>query len=192
MVYDGSLNPEQVSYAVNNLIPGLTYNFQLKAIDYNGQNSLSAPVSFLSCIPPSGVKKPRLANVDRTTFTIVWDLPQSNGGCPITGYAIYRDDGAGGLIVMPVDPVFTANNPYLFSDTSTLSASSTGMTFRVKIEAINAYGSTLSPALQFVLADAPGIPTPAPYVDITNTTTYQILVSFANTNPDNGGSPLIA
>ena len=37
----------------------------------------------------------------------------------------------------------------------------------------------------------PGQPIPAPQVDITNTTTSQIKVLFANTNPDNGGSPLI-
>jgi hypothetical protein len=42
------------------------------------------------------------------------------------------------------------------------------------------------------LADIPGKPTPAPSVDITNTTTTQIKVIFDNNNPDNGGSPLIA
>jgi len=73
-----------------------------------------------------------------------------------------------------------------------LTALDTGKIFRVKIEAINKYGTLLSPALQFVLADVPGKPTPAPLVDITNTTTTQIKVSFVNSNSDNGGSPLIA
>ena len=119
-------------------------------------------------------------------------MPDSDGGCSITGFAIYRDDGAGGFIITPVDPATVANNPYLFEHTTTLSAADTGKTFRVRIEAVNKYGSLLSPALQFVLADIPGKPTPAPSVDITNTTTSQIKVNFANSNPDNGGSPLIA
>jgi len=109
--------------------------------------------------------------VDKTTFTISWDLPESDGGCPITSYAIYRDDGAGGFLVTPVDPVSVEDNPYLFRHTATLLPTDTGKTFRVKIEASNLYGSLLSPALQFVLSDVPGKPTPAPYVDITNTTT---------------------
>ncbi len=89
----------------------------------------------------------------------------------MTGYAIYRDDGAGGFIVTRVDPVTVEGNPYLFRHTATLASTDTGKTFRVKIEAINKYGSLLSPALQFVLADVPGKPSPAPSVDITNTTT---------------------
>jgi len=62
-------------------------------------------------------------------------------------------------------------NPYLFRHLTTLTSADTGKTFRVKVEAINVYGSNISPALQFVLADVPGKPTPAPKVDITNTTT---------------------
>ncbi len=138
------------------------------------------------------MKQPRLVSVDETHFTIEWDLPRSNGGCPITGYAIYRDNGLGGFIITPVDVASVEDNPYLFKHTATIAGSETGKTFRVKVEAINVYGSVLSPALSFVLADVPGKPTPAPSVDITNTTTSQIKVNFANTNPDNGGSPLIA
>ncbi len=36
LVYDGSLNPKTVSYRVNDLVPGRTYRFKVKAIDYNG------------------------------------------------------------------------------------------------------------------------------------------------------------
>ena len=117
------------------------------------------------------MQPPILEKVDRTSFSIVWDLPSSNGGCPITGYAIYRDDGAGGLIVTPVDAESVAENPFVFEHTASLTSADTGKTFRVKVEAINGYGTNISPALQFVLADVPGKPTPAPKVDITNTTT---------------------
>ena len=171
MAYNGSLNPAQVSYRVNNLVPGRTYRFKVRAMDYNGQGYESEFASYLSCLAPIGVKQPKLDKVDKTTFTITWELPESDGGCPITSYAIYRDDGAGGFIVTPVDPVAVQGNPYLFRHTATLLPADTGKTFRVKVEAINLYGSLLSPSLQFVLADVPGNPYPAPSVDISNTTT---------------------
>lgn len=141
---------------------------------------------------PRGVKQPVLKSVSETDFTIEWELPESDGGCPITGYAIYRDDGQGGFIVTPVDTATVDGNPYLFRHTVALTSSETGKIFRVKVEAKNTYGTLKSPALQFVLADVPGKPTPAPMVDITNTTTSQIKVTFVNLNTDNGGSPLIA
>ncbi len=71
----------------------------------------------------------------------------------------------------PVDPLAVQDNPYLFRHKAFLTSADTGKTFRVKVEAVNLYGSLLSPALQFVLADVPGKPSPAPQVDITNTTT---------------------
>lgn len=30
-----------------------------------------------------------------TTITVSWQAPLNNGGCPITGYAVYMDDGTG-------------------------------------------------------------------------------------------------
>ena len=65
------------------------------------------------------------------------------------------------------------------------------MTIRVKVQAINVVGSVLSPALQFVLAAVPGQPSPPPSADLTNTTTQQIKVDFANTNNNTGGSPIL-
>lgn len=36
VAYNGSLNPEKTSYRVDNLVPGRTYRFKVKALDYNG------------------------------------------------------------------------------------------------------------------------------------------------------------
>jgi len=94
----------------------------------------------MSCLPPSGMNPPRLKSVYRTNFTIEWDIPQSDGGCPITGYDIFRDDGAGGLVVIPVDPISVDDNPYLFMHTTNMTPADTGNIFRIKIEANNVYG----------------------------------------------------
>jgi hypothetical protein len=47
-----------------------------------------------------------------------WNQPENNGGCPITGFSIHRDDAKGSDVTievnMPNDPQFT-NNPTLRS-----------------------------------------------------------------------------
>jgi len=52
-------------------------------------------------------------------------------------------------------------------------------------------GTTLSTALQIVLADIPDKPTPPPTVDTTQTSVKRITVDFPNANPDDGGSPIL-
>lgn len=38
-----------------------------------------------------------------TTLTLSWATPGDNGGCPITGYAVFRDNGAGSAINVEVN-----------------------------------------------------------------------------------------
>lgn len=52
-------------------------------------------------------------------------------------------------------------------------------------------GSVQSPALQFVLADVPGTPTPAPATVASETSTSAISVTFASVNTDVGGTDVI-
>jgi hypothetical protein len=55
------------------------------------------------------MKIPVLESVGETTYSISWDLPSSDGGCSILGYAIYSDYGSGGLINIDVDSAIIAN-----------------------------------------------------------------------------------
>ena len=67
----------------------------------------------------------------------------------------------------------------------------TGSLVSVKVAANNVMGSTISKATQFLLADVPGQPYPAPQVVQDQTTVSEIKVSFENENPEDGGSPLL-
>jgi len=40
----------------------------------------------------------------RTILKLRWKIPDDNGGCPLTGFNLYRDDGNGGTISTEVDP----------------------------------------------------------------------------------------
>lgn len=148
-------------------------------------------MTILSCIDPSNINEAVLEAVDETSFTISWTPPQDNGGCPVTGYKIFRDDGAGGDINNEIDASTVNNKPALYQHSTTLGGSFTGKTIRVKVEALTSKGSVLTPALSFVLADVPGAPTPAPLIVTSESTTEKIELKFDNTNPDDGGSPVI-
>lgn len=123
------------SYLVTNLISDRSYKFYVVSVDVNGIGLPSLISSFISCVAPANMTSPKLQAVNQTSYTISWNLPQSDGGCPITGYAIYSDYGSGGLINIDVDAALIANQPYLFEHTVTLNSTYTGLTIRVKVEA---------------------------------------------------------
>lgn len=120
-----------------------------------------------------------------------WNAPVNFGGCPITSYTLYRDDGRGGAVDIQIDPTTFILRPNIFSYDVTLDSSFTGLQINVKVEATNAMGSVTSKAVMFVLASVPPAPFPGPQVVLSKTTFSQITVMFANDNTDNGGSPIL-
>ena len=48
------------------------------------------------------------------------------GGCPITSYVLYRDDGQGSSVNIPIDPTTFSSRPNLFTYVVTLDSSLTG------------------------------------------------------------------
>ena len=46
-----------------------------------------------SCVAPSKMLAPLRVTSTMTNFTISWLAPLDNGGCPILGFAVYRNDG---------------------------------------------------------------------------------------------------
>ena len=86
----------------------------------------SSIASFMACTPPSGMDIPTIYAIDQTHFTVGWSTPLETGGCPLTGYAVFRDDGLGGTLNIPIDPLVIQNKPYLFSYQVTMASSFTG------------------------------------------------------------------
>lgn len=58
MVYDGSSNPNLLSYNIINLIPGHKYGFTVVAFNFNGKGESSEVVYFSSCTGPYGQPDP--------------------------------------------------------------------------------------------------------------------------------------
>jgi len=86
----------------HSLAAGSYYRFKVVAHNFNGASEASAIGTFRVCADPIGLAKPY--KVGATTapapsITVGWQAPASSGGCPILGYAVYVDDGAGGAFV---------------------------------------------------------------------------------------------
>lgn len=74
-------------------------------------------------------------------MTLEWSAPQDNGGCTVTGYAVYRNDGEGGTSWTEVNAVMDTNvrdRPDLLGMTVTaFPINSAGKEFEFKVIAFN-------------------------------------------------------
>jgi hypothetical protein len=63
----------------------------------------------------------------QTNLKLRWQIPTDNGGCPLTGFNLFVDDGAGGSITTEVDPTAINFKPSLTSYDMTFPDTQTGL-----------------------------------------------------------------
>jgi len=156
-VYIGTNRPDVLEYTVSDLSTGYPYRFTVQAINDNGYSDQSSVATFYSCEAPSGLATPTYVSSDQTakTISIEWTTPASSGGCAITGYHLYRDDGAGGTVTTEVTSLVNTD-PSIQSHTIDLSSGGVvGNIYRFKIKAVNNAGSIESNSLSVALASLP-------------------------------------
>lgn len=132
-VYNGTYYPNVQKYTVGPPVVrgGFSYTFKVQAINYNGAGSDSTLLTYSVCVPPSGLFPPTLSAVTKTSMTLTWVAPNSDGGCPITSYYIYIDDGAGGSLAV-IDNSTIYGKPTIRTHTITsFTGSDTSKTFKV-------------------------------------------------------------
>ena len=88
----------------------------------------------------------------KTSLLLGWSQVDDNGGCPVTGYRLFRDDGNSGSISIEVDPSEVNDKPTLTQHDVTFDATQTGLFFRFQLAAENAEGSSLSRVGSFIIA----------------------------------------
>ena len=171
---------------ISGLKTGYSYSFAVSAVNFNGEGPVSSYVTFTACTSPSSLSPPTTSSTTATTLSFVWTPPSDNGGCSITSYALYLDDGNGGSFTN-TDSSTIANKPYLRSHTVTLTSSDTGNNYRVYLVASNEIGSISSSLTSVLLASVPDTPA-SPYTDSTITNQYQIYVEYATPTSDGGSA----
>jgi len=169
------------------------YRFKVTAYNFNGEGDFSDELLTYACVAPSDVQKPSRVSSTTTSFTIEWQQPSEDGGCPLTGYAVFRNDGHYG----PIDTEVNSSNDSNVRDKPTLRqltitdypSSPLGKTFQYQVEAFNIVGSSLSNTASFVFAAVAPAPTTGPVNDPLVTSSEQIRVEFAEmaTAAETGG-----
>ena len=157
LIYNGQNYPNVLKYTQTGLTTGLKYNFKVAALNFNGEGDQSDAAPFIVCIAPTGFSSPALSSVSQTSMTLAWKAPSSNGGCSISSYKIFMNDGAGGTTYTEVDPLIVENNPSLRSYSITLPAATgaTAPVYKFYMEALNVIGSVQTSTVSFVLASVP-------------------------------------
>ena len=207
LVYDGTGFPQATSTVISGLAPGGLYDFRVSALNFNGEGPASAvALRTHSCVPPSGLRAPVRVPAESTasSITLAWEEPEATGGCPITGYAVFRNDPdladpASGLEVwVEANSAYDTNirdKPQLFRATVTnYPGGSTGTEFKYVVEAFNAVGGALGTAASFVLATAPSAPQAAPQVvdSMTSSTQVTLTISALVGDAETGGAPILS
>ena len=191
LIYNGANKPFTYTYTAYNLRTGLPYRFKVLAENINGLSQESETATYYACMEPQSTPAPKVAGSTKTSLTIEWEEPQSNG-CPVTGFEIFRNSGEGDAIAISVDSLSTVNSPSLrLYEIGGLV--NTGNKYRIKVRAFNQAGSTDSAALSVVLAAVPDTPLTGPHSDASVTNERRIKVDYAPlATSQNGGSAVLS
>ncbi len=149
------------------LVTGRDYLFRVLAYNFNGEGNWSDYVKYYSCLPPSVAAAPTRITSTTTSLSIAWTAPADDGGCDITSFAVFSDDGLGGAsteVNQPNDPL-VRNRPGLYNLVITSPFSATGQdagkSYKVYVVSYNIDGQKQSDTALITLGKQPDAP-PSP------------------------------
>jgi titin len=203
LVLSGADLPEVTAYTASgsNITTGNLYRFYTVSENAVGlSTSVSSIASFRACQAPSGLDPPTRVATTESSVSLSWAGPTDDGGCSITGFALFVADEAAataaGLTYAEVHSDAVRNlpslNSFTITDFSTLPTSiSVGANLRVQLHVFNQGGFSISSSrtLRVVLAAAPPAPAAGPARDSSATTSSLIRVTYSAPASD-GGSPI--
>lgn len=139
---------------MSGLTSSLTYRFKLVAINQNGKSEPSTAVPIQVCGPLSFIEAPRVTSANATSVVLKWSSPLDTGGCSVSSYEVYMNDGNGGAF--PDTPIASITET---SYTVALTDSDLGKDYKVEIKVIGISGrSRTSGVLAFRYALIPDKP----------------------------------
>src|SRR3989440_210932 len=174
-----------LTYTDTTVTNGVTYYYQVSAVNNVGEGPRSNEASATPSAPPPPPTPPSaptnlVATVGNAQVTLTWQAPASNGGSPITNYRIYRATTSGGETLKA-----TIGNHLTHTATPLTNA----VTYYSQVSAVNNVGEGLrsneASATPTVPVTPPGAPQGlgATAGDATVTLTWSAPSS-------NGGSPI--
>ena len=198
LVYNGDHFRHARTYIASELTTGSQYRFKVSAFNINGEGEMSDELVTYACLPPSSMPAPTRLSSTATTLTLHWVHPEDHGGCLITSYAVFRNDGANGSITTEANgenDTNVRNRPLLdtLQVTNFPPSVSTGKVFSFMVTAYNLVGQTDSNSVSFILASVPAAPAQGPVGDDAIISNTQIKVDFSPLTAisETGGSPIL-
>src|SRR5437773_1966076 len=122
-----------LTYSDTAVTNGVTYFYQVSALNNVGEGPRSSEASATPVAPPTVPGAPRDlgAVAGDATVALAWSSPSADGGSAITNYKVYRGTISGQLSLL-------ATLPNVLSSTD--SAVTNGQTYYYKVTAVNAVG----------------------------------------------------
>ena len=192
-VYNGRGRKDLTSVTISELNTGTLYKFRYRSFDANGGSDYSLLSTFYSCVNPSTPGTPQVSNTNLTQINVSWTAPIDIGGWAITGYKLYRDDGAGGDVNVEVGSSTLSGHPEITKVAVTeLPTSPVGLSFVFKVTVFTSFatsGISSSLSSSFLFALPPATPTVAPTKGSTTSAT-QVEIDITTVSTTNGASIL--
>jgi hypothetical protein len=190
VVYEKTNLKSVTKYTASGLETGEEYIFSVQVYQFNGWAVESSETTIKACGSPSLLYPPTLISASSTQFELQWEPPVSCGGCSITEYALFMDDGNGGTLA-EIDSGSVRGDPTLTTHivSSSIPASSVGKTFMFQLKVFTEGGEAQSDTIGYTLAGVPDSPTNAPTSDSAVTSSSVIKVDVDEVTATNG-SPI--
>src|SRR5467141_363543 len=125
-----------LTYTDSGVTNGVTYYYQVSAVNSPGEGAKSNEASAMPSAPPSPPSPPSaptnlVATAGNAQVGLTWQAPASNGGSPISNYRIYRGTSSNGETLLA-----TIGNVLTYTDTTVTN----GVTYYYQVSAVNAAG----------------------------------------------------
>ena len=172
----------ELSYSDTGLTNGVTYYYEVSAVNAVGEGPRSIEASATPTAPATPPSAPQGlgATAGDATVTLMWSAPSSNGGSPITNYKIYRGTSSNGETLLA-----TIGNVLTYTDTTVTN----GVTYYYQVSAVNNVGEGPRSNEVSATPSAPATPPGAP--QSLGATAGDATVTLTWSAPSsNGGSPV--
>jgi hypothetical protein len=125
-------------------------------------------------------------------MTLEWTEPTNNGGCSITGYALFRDDGVTGDPTIEINSdndIAIRNKPTLRSAIASFDTADLGTKYTFQVRVYNREGETISNSISYLFSTTPDKPNDPPQLVIQSSTLIRVDYVF---DAFTGGSSILS
>jgi hypothetical protein len=161
------------TYVASPVVEGRYYTFKCRVKNSIGWSAWSADSLIVAAITPGKPDAPTLVAATATSIQLLFFVPATSGGTPLTQYELYRNDGNDANEATIQVTSYTSNS-LTHTLTTTTDSLVTGTIYSFRFRAVNAIGnSEYSDTVRYAVVDPPAAPA-LPTVMQAQTSTTQI------------------